>query len=169
MGGTEPEAPAMRSPTDGYWACEARSQTGPFTRHGTGPASLGTSAASAPLRSAGAAKGISACGSLACAIRLKRSTWLALQLWKGGARRDAASVGGRERDPKHHEPMACGCDSNSLAKLRSWVRASSSCAEIAPTRAENMSHCVSHTSPCVPRKASAAWPPASADHHSKNS
>src|SRR5438034_3611444 len=43
------------------------------------------------------------------------------------------------------------CGSSSLARLRSWLRASISCAVIAPIRAQNMSHCVSHTSPCVPR------------------
>ena len=36
----------------------------------------------------------------------------------------------------------------------------------APTSARNMSHWVSQTSPWVPRKSSAAEPPATADHHS---
>ena len=40
---------------------------------------------------------------------------------------------------------------------------------MAPQPARNMSHCVSQTSPCVPRKAPAASPPASAAHHSVNS
>ena len=39
----------------------------------------------------------------------------------------------------------------------------------APTSASSISHCVSQTSPWVPRKASALAPPISADHHSMNS
>ena len=38
-----------------------------------------------------------------------------------------------------------------------------------PMRARNMSHCVSHGSPCVPRNASAAERLASAVHHSISS
>src|SRR5438094_2775305 len=106
MRGIEPGAPATRSPTDAYWRCAAPTRTGRFTRHGTGPAWPGKWAASARSRSAGAAKGISTCGSLACAIRLRRSMWLALQLWNGGARRDAASVGG-SRSSTSRRSLAC--------------------------------------------------------------
>ena len=90
--GIEPGAPATRSPTDAYWRCAAPSRTGRFTRHGTGRAWPGNSAASAPSRSVGAAKGISTCGLLACGIRLRRSMWSAVQLWNRGASLDAASV-----------------------------------------------------------------------------
>ena len=62
-----------------------------------------------------------------------------------------------------------GCRQRSAAICRSWYRESVSCAVSEPTRAKNMSHCVSQGSPCVPRNASAAPPVASAVHHSTNS
>src|SRR6202035_418705 len=49
---------------------------------------------------------------------------------------------------------------------RSWPRGRRRRAVTAPTRAKNMSHWVSQGSPWVPRKASAAWPARTADHHS---
>jgi hypothetical protein len=52
---------------------------------------------------------------------------------------------------------------------RSWTRERSTWLAIAPTKARNMSHCVSQGSPCVPRKSVAAVPDASAVHHSTNS
>jgi hypothetical protein len=55
------------------------------------------------------------------------------------------------------------------AMSRSCQRPSVSWASSAPHRAMNMSHCVSHGSPCVPRKASAPWPSSTAAHHSMSS
>jgi LssY C-terminus len=52
---------------------------------------------------------------------------------------------------------------------RSWSRESASWAVSEPISAKNMSHCVSQGSPCVPRKASAAEPLATAVPHSTNS
>src|SRR6185369_2176590 len=52
---------------------------------------------------------------------------------------------------------------------RSCNRRSSASAQIAPTHAIAMSFCVSHTSPCVPRKASEAVPVSSATAHSRSS
>ena len=55
------------------------------------------------------------------------------------------------------------------SSCRSWSRERSACAASAPQSARNMSHCVSHTSPCVPRNAVAASPVASAAAHSISS
>jgi phospholipase/lecithinase/hemolysin len=57
----------------------------------------------------------------------------------------------------------------SRASWRSWMRESRSCEETAPSRQRNMSHCVSHSSPCVPRNADAPSPSSTATHHSTNS
>ncbi|GAA2321780.1 hypothetical protein GCM10010234_79510 [Streptomyces hawaiiensis] len=53
-----------------------------------------------------------------------------------------------------------------MASCRSCTRLSSSSDALAPISAQNMSHCVSQTSPWVARKASAACPPATAAAHS---
>ena len=67
------------------------------------------------------------------------------------------------------ERGANGIGHEPRASCRSWTRASRSWAMRAPQRAMNMSHCVSHGSPCVPRNASARAPVRSAVHHSMSS
>ena len=73
-----------------------------------------------------------------------------------------ASQDRRVRETDHRSASTC-------SSWRSCTRESRSRADVAPTRAMNMSHCVSHTSPWVPRKASAAEPPRTAASHSISS
>ena len=80
----------------------------------------------------------------------------------------------RHRELLFSVSSASPCESllrflRSDASWRSCTRRSSSSAEIAPTRARNMSHCVSQGSPWVPRNAVAASPVAAAAHHSISS
>src|SRR5436309_334983 len=63
----------------------------------------------------------------------------------------------------HESPPARPCS------CRSWTRANDSCAVSAAMSAVNMSHCVSHGSPCVARNASAPDLRMTAAAHSKSS
>ena len=78
----------------------------------------------------------------------------------GGPRAWTTIVSGRSRRP---------CQAARRSSCRRWTLPRLSCAVIAPRRARNMSHCVSHGSPWVPRNAAAASPVATAVHHSMNS
>jgi hypothetical protein len=88
------------------------------------------------------------------AIRARRA--------RSGAHADRSC--NREHGPLPHRQAAPVYPS-----CRSCTRASSSCAAIAPSVHRNMSHCVSHTSPWVPRNSIEAFSPITAVHHSMNS
>ena len=91
--------------------------------------------------------------------------WLQCLVGSGQSTRRPGAKTPLQSDPEDMLQGACA----RRASCRSCSRASSACAARAPHSARNMSHWVSHTSPWVPRKASAEPPQSMAAHHSASS